>query len=129
MKKQLYFSVRTVHGTDTENAIEQVEDQEFDESHDLCDKVLTTEELLKELTLKTKYAVLTDEEGSICGVISYEKIEEMREKTLKLIEEFTGKTVSHYLSPIILHSTFQAVLKENSKQTAFDFYLTATDIK
>lgn len=125
MEKQIYFSIRTILGTDTENAIEQIEGENFDESHELCDKVLTKEELLKALTRKTKYAVLTDEDGDVYGTISYTKIDEMREKVLDIIEEIEGKIVSHHLSPIILNSSFRIVFEN---KTSTDFYLTPTDI-
>lgn len=125
MKKEIYFSIRTVKAKNTEDAIEEVISGNFDESHDMCDKVLTKEELVKELNGKIKHAVLTDEDGDVYGVISYTKIDEMRKKTLELIEEIKGETVSHTLGAIRLESSVRIIFEN---KTSTDFYLTPTSI-
>lgn len=51
-KEVTYYSVRTIKAETQDEAISKVEDGEFDESHELCDRVLTTEELIKELLLQ-----------------------------------------------------------------------------
>jgi dsDNA-binding SOS-regulon protein len=51
-KEVTYYSVRTIRATSKKEAVEKVEDGEFDEMHEMCDEVLTTEELIKQLLLQ-----------------------------------------------------------------------------
>lgn len=48
----VFFSIRVVRAMDREDATDEVENNNFDENHPLCDRVLTKEELLKELNKK-----------------------------------------------------------------------------
>ena len=48
-KKKFYFSIRVVKAISEEQAIDKICTEEFVEEHNLCDKVLTLEELKEEL--------------------------------------------------------------------------------
>jgi hypothetical protein len=50
--EKTYYSVRTIKAKTQYEAITKVEDGDFDEMHELCDEVLTTEELIKKLLLQ-----------------------------------------------------------------------------
>ena len=54
MAKQItYFSIRAVKAKNKDEAWSKVYDgADFDESNDLCDKILTTQELIEQLLLQ-----------------------------------------------------------------------------
>lgn len=49
MKK--YYSIRVIQAESEDEALEKIYHDDFDESDDLCDKILTKEELIKELAI------------------------------------------------------------------------------
>jgi len=50
---KLYYSIRVVCATTHEEAIDKVIEQEFEESDDICDRVLTRSELLETLNKRS----------------------------------------------------------------------------
>lgn len=46
---ETYYSIRTVRATNLKEAVTKVQDNYFDETNELCDSVLTKEELIQEL--------------------------------------------------------------------------------
>lgn len=51
-KIKTYYSIRTIKAKTPVEALEKVQDGDFDEENDLCDRILTTEDLIKELLLQ-----------------------------------------------------------------------------
>ena len=47
--EKTYYAIRIVKASSAKEAIQKVEDGKIDESHFLCDKVITEEELIKQL--------------------------------------------------------------------------------
>ena len=53
-----YYSIRVVNADNKDEAIEQVEQGEFDESDPLCDEVLTEEELILRLQINKEQSYI-----------------------------------------------------------------------
>ncbi len=51
-KSTTYYHIRTIKAKNQNEALECVENGYFDEENDLCDKVLTAEELIRELLMQ-----------------------------------------------------------------------------
>jgi hypothetical protein len=51
-ERKTYYNIRTVEANDETEARWKVEDGIFQEEHKLCDRVLSAEELIKELLLQ-----------------------------------------------------------------------------
>lgn len=49
MKDKLYYSIRVVKAKSKQDAINKIGNQDFVESHELCDKVLTESQLKSQL--------------------------------------------------------------------------------
>lgn len=122
MKKQpiqTFFSIRTVRARDVDSAITKVEDNEFDENHSVCDKVLPLLGIIEQLFPNAH--ILTDEQGEILGVYT---------GTSKQIKEKVRATLTFIYGEIRLRNfslgLFEAISGNLEKHK--EFYLTAVSI-
>jgi DNA polymerase III delta prime subunit len=51
-KEITYYNIRTVRAKSLKEAMTKLEDADFDEENELCDIVLTTQELIEQLLLQ-----------------------------------------------------------------------------
>jgi len=51
-KEITYYNIRTVRAKSLKEAMTKLEDADFDEENELCDTVLTTQELIEKLLLQ-----------------------------------------------------------------------------